>query len=198
MLLMAYTDMNKANEEVVGFLDSGCSNHMCGKKEYFSNLDESYKDSVKLGNNSNMTVTGKGNIRLNMNDKTHIFTKVFFVPELMNNLLSIGQLQEKGLIFHPENGLIMETRISSNRMSMLHAISQPAKSTCFHIVTKDIMHLWHCRYRHLSFRGLNTLQQKNMVNGLPKMKAPTKLCKDCLVGKQPQDSFPKKSTWRAT
>lgn len=41
-------------------------------------------------------------------------SEVFYVPELKNNLLSIGQLQEKGLtilfqhgkckIFHPEKG----------------------------------------------------------------------------------------------
>ena len=130
------------------------------------------------------------------------------MPDLRNNLLSIGQLQEKGLsilfqhgkckVFHPENGLIMETRISSNRMFMLHAISQPTKSTCFHTVTEDIVHLWHCRYGHLSFRGLNTLYQQSMVYGLPTMKTPTKLCQDFLVGKQSRASFPKKSTWRAT
>ncbi|XP_037497309.1 uncharacterized protein LOC119371385 [Jatropha curcas] len=37
-----------------------------------------------------------------------------------------------------------------------------------------------------------------MVHGLPQMKAPLKLCKDCLVGKQQCDPFPKKSTWRAS
>lgn len=72
--------MNKANEEVVWFIDSGCSNHMYGKKEYFSNFAESYKDSVKLGNNSTMVVTGTCNIRLKMNDATHIVIGVFLVP----------------------------------------------------------------------------------------------------------------------
>lgn len=32
---MACIDMNKVNGEDMWFLDSGCSNHMCGKKEYF-------------------------------------------------------------------------------------------------------------------------------------------------------------------
>ncbi|KAA8532979.1 hypothetical protein F0562_032904 [Nyssa sinensis] len=41
MLLMVYVDMNKANREDMWFLDSGCSNHMCGKKEYFSDFDGS-------------------------------------------------------------------------------------------------------------------------------------------------------------
>nr|KYP33374.1 Retrovirus-related Pol polyprotein from transposon TNT 1-94 [Cajanus cajan] len=208
MLLMVHNDITKAIEDIVWFLDSGCSNHMCGKKEYFSDLDETYKDSVKLGNNSSMTVVGKGNVRLRMNGTTYIVIDVIFVPDLRNNLLSIGQLQEKGLsilfqhgkckVFHLENGLVIETKISANRMYLLHVSSPPAKSTCFHSVTKDKMHLWHCRYGHLSFQGLNTLYQQYMVYGLPMMKAPTNLCQDCLIGKQSRDSFPKKSNWRAT
>lgn len=63
MLLMSYVDMNKANGEDMWFLDSGCSNHMCGKKEYFSDFDGSFRDSVKLGNTSSMVVMGKGNVR---------------------------------------------------------------------------------------------------------------------------------------
>ena len=54
---------------------------------------------------------------------------------LRNNLLSIGKLQAKGVIFlfqngtckvfHPERDLMMETKMSLNRMFVLHAISQP-------------------------------------------------------------------------
>lgn len=99
------------------FLDSGCSNHMCGNRALFSNLDESFNHSVKLGNNSKMEVTRKGNVKFLINNVEHIFTEVFYVPELKNNLLSIGQLQERGLsilieggvcqIFHPSKGLII-------------------------------------------------------------------------------------------
>ncbi|KAA8549201.1 hypothetical protein F0562_000885 [Nyssa sinensis] len=173
MLLMAYVDMNKANKEDMWFLDLGCSNHMCGKKEYFSDFDGSFRDSVKLGNNSSMVVTGKGNVRLQVNGIVQIITEVFYMPELKNNLLSIGQLQEKRLtilfqngkckVFHPERGLIMETKMSSNRMFMLYAISQPIASTCFNTIIEDMVQLWHYRYGHLSFKGLKTLQQKKMV-----------------------------------
>ena len=92
MLLMACTDITKANEEGVWFLDSGCSNHVCGKKEYFSDIDESYRDSVKLGNNSSMAVTGNGNVRLNMNGNTYTIIGVFFVPELRNNFVILRGL----------------------------------------------------------------------------------------------------------
>ena len=92
LLLMAQVFNTIKSHDDQWFLDSGCSNHICGNKFSFSDLDESYHDSVKLGNNTSMVVLGKGNIRLQVNSKAHIVTDVFFVPELRNNLLSIGQL----------------------------------------------------------------------------------------------------------
>ena len=38
MLLMAYVEDKQAEKEDVWYLDSGCSNHMCGKKELFSEI----------------------------------------------------------------------------------------------------------------------------------------------------------------
>ncbi|RVW18436.1 Retrovirus-related Pol polyprotein from transposon TNT 1-94 [Vitis vinifera] len=71
--------------------------------DYFSDFDGTFRDSVKLRNNTSMSVLGKGNVRLKVNEMTQIITGVFYVPELKNNLLSIGQLQEKGLtiLFQP-------------------------------------------------------------------------------------------------
>lgn len=168
MLLMAYVDTNSTTNEDIWFLDSGCSNHMCGRKEYFFDFDESFKDSVKLGNNTSLMVNGKGNIRLQVNGLAQIITGVFYVPELKNNLLSIGQLQEKGLtiqfqrnkckVYHPDRGLIMDTTMSSNRMFVLHALSKPITSACYNTITEDTVQLWHCWYGHLSFKGLKTLQ----------------------------------------
>ncbi|KHN26788.1 Retrovirus-related Pol polyprotein from transposon TNT 1-94, partial [Glycine soja] len=44
------------------FLDSGCSNHMVGRKDWLFNFDDSFRDFVKLGDNSKMPVMGKGNL----------------------------------------------------------------------------------------------------------------------------------------
>ncbi|XP_070672030.1 uncharacterized protein [Malus domestica] len=97
MLLMAYVDDTDAGRDYLWFLNSGCSNHMCGKRELFSMFDNNFRETVKLGNDTSPTVLGKGNIRMEMNGIVHVITEVFFVPELKNNLLSIGQFQEKGL-----------------------------------------------------------------------------------------------------
>ena len=44
----------------VWLLDSDCSNHMNGNKEFFSNLDDLVKSKIKLGNDSTVPVMGKG------------------------------------------------------------------------------------------------------------------------------------------
>ncbi|XP_070042981.1 uncharacterized protein [Nicotiana tomentosiformis] len=73
MLLMAYVDSG-ANDKDTWFLDSGCNNHMCGKKEYFFDFDGRFRDSVKLGNNLSLSVIGKGNIRLQVKKTTQVIT----------------------------------------------------------------------------------------------------------------------------
>ncbi|CAL2257013.1 unnamed protein product [Prunus armeniaca] len=43
MLLMAYVDIKKDDREELWFLDSGCSNHMCGKKDEIREASEQFK-----------------------------------------------------------------------------------------------------------------------------------------------------------
>ncbi|XP_074378368.1 uncharacterized protein LOC141719904 [Apium graveolens] len=119
------------DEQEARYLDSGCNNHMCGHKMSFSNLDETFRHSVKLGNNSKMGVMGKGNIQLEVDGVIQTVTNVYYVPDLKNNLLSIGQLQEKSLailiqhgeckLYHPDKELIMLTKMTENRMFKLSA-----------------------------------------------------------------------------
>lgn len=183
MLLMSYVDVNEAQREDVWFLDYGCSNYMCGDKALFCDFNDGFTQIVKLGNNSRMTVLGKGNVRLKVNGFTHIVIEVFYVLELKNNLLSIRQLQEKGLtiliqngsckIYHPEKGLIIQTEMTANRMFVLLTMSLPPKPVCFNTTIEDLANLWHRRYDHLSHKGLRTLQYKKMVHE----------CTICMIGK---------------
>ncbi|XP_020262719.1 uncharacterized protein LOC109838709 [Asparagus officinalis] len=102
-LLMAHIELNGATRE--------------GNKEWFMDFDESFRHIVKLGNSSRMPMMWRGNVRLEVKGMTQIITDVFFIPDLTNNLLSIGQLQEKGLtiligegvykVYHPRRGLIV-------------------------------------------------------------------------------------------
>jgi len=59
VLLLSYVEKKHGEKEEVWFLDSGCNNHMSGNKEWFSNLDDGFRHTVKLGNDSRMEVMGK-------------------------------------------------------------------------------------------------------------------------------------------
>lgn len=155
-----------------------------------------------------MAVLGKGNIGMQIAGVTQVITDVFYIPELKNNLLSIGQLQERGVailiqygvcrIYHPMKGLIMQIAMSANRMFTILAKILPKASTYFQTILEYNTQLWHCRYGHLSLKGLRTLEYKQMVRGLPQLKAPSKICTDCIVGKQHRDAILNRSLWRAS
>lgn len=206
MLLMSYVDMQHSNQHEMWFLDSGCSNHMSGDIKWFSELDQSFKHSVKLGNDSRLEVVGKGNVRMKVNEQVVVITEVFFVPDLKSNLLSIGQLQEKNLtilikagccIYHENKGLLMRTMISTNRMFVLLASIPPTSinpSSALTVTSDNITSLWHQRFGHLNMKGLRTLAYRKMVYGLPILKNPSQLCTICMAGKQQRHPFPKKST----
>ncbi|CAL9029558.1 unnamed protein product [Prunus brigantina] len=123
---------------------------------------------------------------------------VFYVPDLQEKGLTVLIQHGRCKIFHSERGLIMETKMSHNRMFAVLARCSPKEQKCFSSLTIDQAQLWHCRYGHLSWNGLKLLQQKQMVEGLPQFIASQRVCEDCLVGRQHRDPFPKESLWRAS
>ncbi|XP_076912615.1 uncharacterized protein LOC143570979 [Bidens hawaiensis] len=46
------------------FIDSGCSNHMTGSRTSFTQLDESFKLEVQLGDKKKLAIEGKGTVRI--------------------------------------------------------------------------------------------------------------------------------------
>jgi hypothetical protein len=197
-LLMAHSGSYDAVEKA-WYLDSGCSNHMIGTKNWLFNFDESFRESVKLGNDSKMAVMGKGNIILSIEGKIHVITDVYYLPGLTNKLLSVGQLQQKGLTivfrnnvcqqFHDEKGLIVTTEMTMNRMYIVNASIQIP--ICLQISKVEETELWHYRYAHLSIKGLKVLNRKQMVKGLPELKEIEGKCSDCLTDKQHRETIPK-------
>jgi hypothetical protein len=206
VLLMAFNpSLRNESQGKIWYLDSGCSNHMCGVKEWFYDLDSTFRETVRLRDNSQMKVMGRGNVKLQMNGMVQVVTSVYYIPELKNNLLSIGQLQQKNItvvfkndccrVYHQDRGLLMSSQMATNK---LYPIIAEAKLACLQTQCEDLTTLWHCRYGHLNFKGLMQLHHKNMVRGLPKLEESRQVCADCLVGKQHRDSIPKSSNWKAS
>ncbi|KAL6339984.1 hypothetical protein AAG906_038819 [Vitis piasezkii] len=159
---------NEETQQNMWYLDTGCSNHMCGEKR-------------------KVTIQTKGN-------STHTITNVFFVPDLKTNLLNfikdgVCQIQDAKL------GLIAQVNMTENRMFPLYLHN--TAHLCFLAKLKDEAWLWHFCYGHLNFGGLKTLQQKNMVMGLPQIIASSQFYEECVVSKQHRNQFPQGKSWRA-
>eukprot|EP00253_Pinus_taeda_P033571 PITA_33571 len=208
----------QGQSEDIWFLDSGCSNHMTGKLALFSALDQSVKSQVTLGTDSKISVMGKGEVKIfTKKGERKTIAYVYYVPGMRCNLLSIGQLVQKGYNVFFENDVctimnrapskrcIAEVKMTRNKMfplriradlknkEVIAAVTQEA----FQSMPKDENWLWHLRFGHLNFGGLNLLSRKGMVRGLPLIEKPYSLCKGCILGKQHRESFPTGKSIRA-
>ncbi|KAL4557154.1 hypothetical protein LXL04_035326 [Taraxacum kok-saghyz] len=147
------------NEEIMLMTDGGEEGnvfmaHSIGEnKGKFIELDESFSNTVKLGNNTPMNVEGKENLKLILNG----------VPDLKNNLLSVSTNQ-----MYP-------------RSEDTNSDTEQKANGCLYSSDDDVAKLWHERLRHISTTSLKTLQHKGMVRDLPDFTIDTSVCGDCMV-----------------
>ncbi|XP_019229463.1 PREDICTED: uncharacterized protein LOC109210495 [Nicotiana attenuata] len=93
-------------------IDSGCTNHMTNDETLFRELDRSATSKVKIGNGDYIAVKGKGTVAFETYSGTKTISDVLYVPEIDQNLLSVGQLLQKGfkVIFENQKCLIKDVK----------------------------------------------------------------------------------------
>lgn len=114
-------------ESNVWYLDNGASNHMTGQRSKFSSLDEKIQGQVKFGDGSLVKIKGRGSIVLQCkNGEERTLSEVYYIPELCNNIISLGQLSEEGnqvtlsgnylWVRDKQGKLLMKVKRSVNRL----------------------------------------------------------------------------------
>ena len=186
------------------YIDSGCSNHMCEDRNIFVQLDTTINPKVRMGNGAVAEAQGKGTVAINTKSGIKYIRDVLLVPDLKENLLSVGQLLEHNycLVFEDnmcrifekknKNQAIAEVKMEKNRNFPLIFNYNALKAE-----VEDQSWLWHKRYCHLNFQGLKLLKERNMVNGLPKLQHEKNSCEGCIMGKQHKLPYPSGKSWRA-
>jgi len=79
-------------------IDSRCTHHMTHDKDMFVKLDKTHSSKVKIGNGDYIEVKGIGDIVIDVGSGTKLISDVLYVPEINQNLLSVGQLLEKDYV----------------------------------------------------------------------------------------------------
>ncbi|XP_045802027.1 uncharacterized protein LOC123895611 [Trifolium pratense] len=145
--LLMVTTNSKSDNSKLWYLDTGCSNHMTGHRDWLLEFDDNFKSKVKFADDSAISVEGKGKVMVQRKNGNHTFvTDVLFVPTMKHNMLSLGQLLEKGFnystkdhcieVFDPQNKLIIKAPLSKNRTFKVNF--QASEVQCFSsLITKD-------------------------------------------------------------
>ena len=123
---------------------------------------------------------------------------VLYVSTMKINLITIGQLIEKGFSMNLHQGIlelygrkhrkVLKTPLLANRT--FQVTIGTLKSQCLSAESEmNDSWIWHMRYGHRNFKDLSMLHTKNLVNGLSQIKNPQVVCERCLVSKQPRSTF---------
>nr|GEW30773.1 retrovirus-related Pol polyprotein from transposon TNT 1-94 [Tanacetum cinerariifolium] len=163
--------------------DSAASNHMTGDEDLFVEMEQS-RGNVTFRDKSKAPVKGKGKILIRAKDGSHQYiSKVYNVPNLKSNILSVGQLLEKNYDIHfkdrsatirnQEGKLMAKVPMTNNRMFILNIQHDDVK--CLKSCLEDHSWLWHMWYGHLNFGDLKLLSSKGMVKGLDQIDHPNQI-----------------------
>ncbi|KAG6509172.1 hypothetical protein ZIOFF_034563 [Zingiber officinale] len=135
-------------------IDSGCTNHMTNDKELFKDLHPTKITKVRIGNGDYISVKGKGTVAITSCSGTKLISEVLFVPEIHQNLLSVGQLIEKGfkVVFEDNFCLIKDAAnqdIFKIKMKGKSFALKPLEEeqTAFSI-RENVTEIWHKRLGH--------------------------------------------------
>ncbi|XP_047179813.1 uncharacterized protein LOC124846575 [Vigna umbellata] len=199
VMLMAKTEED-SSENDVWYLDSRCSTHMTGRKDWFMGIQGVAQEKIRFADNRSLVAEGTGRVVLrDAGGKELTIEEVLYVPGLKSNLLSLGQLLQKGYVMKMENNslsifdqqkrMVVQAHLSHNRT--FRVVMSVVKHQCF--TTSEIKEewLWHLRFGHLNFKDLSLLGQGKMVNGLSNVEIPDTICRKCVQCKQTRGSFQK-------
>jgi len=196
------------------YADSGATEHMTYKKEWFKELKEiPYgKHPVSLGNNQIVYALGKGNIDIysfvNNEQISAMLKEVLYVPDLKKNLFSIGQAANNGLTIMYYNN---QCKMSLNNKILIKGIRDNSKLYKLFIevrtesqanVTYANLGVWHQRLCHVNLDTVKQMIENGMIGSskenLTDMKNEKFFCEACIYGKQTRKPFKKVDSSKAT
>jgi len=178
-------------------MDSGCSRHMSGKSDLFSEITERDGGTITLGDKGKCKIIGIGNIG---KEASQTINNVYLVDGLKFNLLSVSQLcdngnkvvfdKEKCIVENVKSGEVLLTAPRSNNTYSVYSNQIAGENMKCLKASNDDPRLWHRKLGYVSMHTLNKLSSKNMIMGRPKLKfEDDNICDVCAKGTQTRSSF---------
>ena len=184
-------------------IDSGCTNHMSFDESLFKEVNKSEVSRVKVGNGQYIEVKGKGTVAIKSSAGIKLISDVLLVHKIDQNLLSVGQLLEKGysvvfknnmcVITDPKGVVLFSVKMNSKSFSLSWNKDECSAYQC----TLNQAELWHKRMGHFHYSALDYMQKNDLVQGMTFNGGGASVCGVCQLGKQARLPFPVNKAWRA-
>ena len=178
-------------------IDSGCSNHMTNDDKKLEDMTD-YKGRrvVLMADNSRLSISHVGKAVIPRYGPQQLqLEKVYHVPGLKKNLLSVPQLTAEGkyVLFGPEGVAIFRklkvigTPIMEGRRRQSVYVLSAESAYVDKTRRNETGDLWHARLGHINYNKLKEMMQKQVVKGLPQIDIRTDIvCAGCQYGKAHQ------------
>jgi hypothetical protein len=133
-LMMTCNDIN-TDSDTVWYLDTSASNHMCGHKRIFKEIREVEYGHVSFGDASKIQVKGQGTVHYLQKGGTEgSIEDVYYIPDLKRNILSMGQLMEKGYSVFIKNRVL---QLKDNRGHLIARVDM-AKNRMYKLNLRNV------------------------------------------------------------
>ena len=188
------------------YVDSGATQHLCSKREWFYNFRDIPAYNIYLADRNSIMAMGIGTIIMNMdiNGKESItrMDEVLYVPNLHGNLLSVSRLVSRGyiVIFDSSGCRIMNSdeKIAAvaikekNLYHLLGTVQERSDHTYLTKLSQNDISTWHQRLGHLGVEYIRQMITKDMVRDLEieDKDEVMDICVGCIQGKQQRLPFP--------
>jgi hypothetical protein len=164
--VFAHLDEEKERDVGTWVLDTGATNHMFECRVAFTKNDMAVLDTVCFDDDLVAWIEGRRTIVfVCKNSESRSFDRVYFIPRLMTNIMSVGQLDEIGYkididtgmmkIREPGGVLMVKVKREENRLYLLHLkFTQP---TCLTVrgCGDEVAWCWHELFRHIDMVALS-------------------------------------------
>jgi hypothetical protein len=160
----------------------------------FTKIDTIVLGTMCFGDDSVAWIEGRWTVVfMCKNSESKSFDRVYFIPRLMTNIVSVSQLDEIGYkidntgvikIQEPGGVLLAKVKWEANRLYLLHLkfLQPTCLAVCGH--GDEVAWRWHERFEHVNMAVLQKLAREELLHDLPEIGQVGQLCEPCQVRKQ--------------
>ena len=116
---------------------------------------------------------------------------VYYIPDLQSKIICLAQATKSGcdirlkgecMTMHDQDGkLLVKATRSKNRLYKVHMGIKD--NICLLSTATNTSNRWHARLGHVNFETIQSMVQRELVTGIPRMTFEKSVCGSCLLGK---------------